>query len=175
MKHHIGWSGMGISLAFAALAVTAGENHDLPKVDVPKAFGQLKPLIGTWEGTTQMGEKSVPVKTTYEMTSGGTAIIERLFVGTPHEMVSVYHPEGDQVVMTHYCMLGNRPKLTMKKSDNGSLTFQMVGTQGIRSRKEMHMHAVTMTFKDDKTLTQEWIGFDKGKMDHATVVQLAKK
>ena len=40
-----------------------------------------------------MGDKTLPLTITYESTAGSTAISERMFPGTPHEMLSVYTVE----------------------------------------------------------------------------------
>src|SRR6185369_15449451 len=92
-----------------------------------------------------------------------TVIMERCNVGTPHEMVTMYHPNGKTVTMTHYCMLGNQPQLTLTKSDNKTMSFEMKGTQGIHSKNEMHMHAMNLQWISDKEIVQEWTGYDKGK------------
>lgn len=44
----------------------------------------------------------------YEVGSGGTIVRELLFPGTEHEMLSVYHLGGGQLVATHYCAVGNQ-------------------------------------------------------------------
>ena len=44
-------------------------------------------------------------------TAGGSAVQETQFPGTPMEMVSVYHLDGADLVMTHYCVLGNQPRM----------------------------------------------------------------
>jgi hypothetical protein len=122
-----------------------------------------------------MGGKDQKVKATYELTSGGTAILERLTPGTPHEMISVYHPEGDAVVMTHYCAMGNQPKMTAKSIDEAAAEFEMAGTSGIGSAEEAHMHGLKMTWKDAKHMTAEWTSFDKGKKADSAVFTMAKK
>ncbi len=67
---------------------------------VPKAFEAMKPLIGTWEGTSEVHGKDGPVGVIYALTSGGTAITERLMPDTPHEMISVYYKAGNNVATT---------------------------------------------------------------------------
>ncbi len=46
--------------------------------------------------------------------AGGHAVEEREMVGSPHEMLTIYHMEGSDLVATHYCMLGNRPRMTAR-------------------------------------------------------------
>src|SRR5262245_41123125 len=94
--------------AFVSVA-QAGTDHEHPPVVMPKEFDALKKLVGTWEGHIKMGDKDMPVTLSYELTSGGTVIMEKTMVGTPHEMVSMYHKNGKALAMTHYCALGNQP------------------------------------------------------------------
>ncbi len=143
--------------------------------EMPKDFQTLKGLVGTWEGTMTENGKEVPTKVVYELTSGGTAITEKLGPGTPHEMVSIYYQEGKTLGMTHYCAIGNHPHMTMKKADATSIQFEMKGTDGIASSKEMHMHGLTLTMPDSNTLKQEWVNFDKGKKNETAIFIFKRK
>ena len=155
------------SIVFLALLAggTACATPSNSPAPMPKEFEQLKSLTGTWEGTSKMGDKEMPIKIVYELTSGGTAISEKLMPGTPHEMLSVYHKEGDSVGMTHYCSMGNQPHLELSKSDGNTLVFTMTKPQGISSEKETHMHQLTLTRVDKDTLRQEWLSYSDGKPD----------
>ena len=31
------------------------------------------------------------------------------------EMITMYHPDGDGLALTHYCMLGNQPRMKASK------------------------------------------------------------
>lgn len=137
--------------------------HEHPHPTMPKEFDALKRLEGTWTGTGKMDGKEEPISVVYKVTSGGTALTENLFPGTPNEMVSIYHKDGNSLAMTHYCALGNHPEMKLKKADAKSIAFEMVGTNGIQSLKELHMHAIKLTFNDADTLTQEWTNYEKGK------------
>jgi hypothetical protein len=141
---------------------------------MPKEFDQVKTLVGTWEGTSKTGGKVEPVTVTYELTSGGTAVLEKLMIGTPNEMVSVYHKEGNGLAMTHYCALGNAPTMTLKKTDGKVMTFEMTNTTGITSMKEPHMHALTLT-TDGDTLTQEWVNYENGKKKDTVTFTFKRK
>jgi hypothetical protein len=66
----------------------------MPAKAVPKELESLKKLVGTWQGQAKTGPQEVPVTIVYESTAGGTAVLERLFPGTPHEMTSVYTPRA---------------------------------------------------------------------------------
>lgn len=141
----------------------------------PKPLAPLKKLVGTWQGNAQMGGKTVPVTITYAATAGGSAVVEHLFPGTPHEMMSVYTVEGSGVAMTHYCVLGNHPKMTLKSADAHGLSFEATGGDGLRSPSEMHMHAMTLSFIDGDHIRETWTSFDQGRPKDEKVFELTRK
>ncbi len=147
--------------------------HNAPQM--PKDFDHLKPLIGQWEGISKMGKDETLFTASYELTSGGSAILERLFIGSPHEMVSVYHRDGKEIAMTHYCMLGNQPKMTLKKADPKAIQFEMKGKTGIKSSKEQHMHSLNISWLEPDHVKQEWVLFENGAKKDVTVLDLKRK
>jgi hypothetical protein len=153
---------LSVLFCLSAASAFAHPEHKAPAM--PKDFDTLKGLVGTWEGKAKMhGEKEENVTTTYELTSGGTAIIEKFMTGTPMEMVTVYHKEGKSLGLTHYCAEGNQPHMVLKKAAAGSLAFEMKNTQGVTSMKESHMHALTLNITDKDSLTEEWTHMEGGK------------
>lgn len=158
------------------LLATPGEH---PMVKMPKEFDRITALVGTWEGTSDMkkgeGGQADKVTVEYTKTAGGSAIIEKLFPGSPHEMTSVYHAEKNKVAMTHYCMLGNHPTMKLKKATDTKLEFEMAGTAGVTSLKEPHMHSLTITFATPDQMTQEWTSYANGKKAETATFTLTRK
>ena len=87
---------IGVILIGSTL-VSAAEQESKPYVG-SKAFEQMKQLVGTWEGEMDMGKGPVKVTSNYKLTSNGSAIIETVFEGGPHEMVTVYHDDSHRQV-----------------------------------------------------------------------------
>jgi hypothetical protein len=160
MNKKIIWSSVGSLLILASQLAFAHPEH---QVKMPKEFEPLTKLVGTWEGTGQKEGKEEPASVVYAITSGGTALTERMNPGAPDEMITVYHKDGNSVSMTHFCAMGNQPRMKLKSSDGKVMKFEMVGASGVSSMKEMHMHALTLTFVDSDTLKQEWTGYQNGK------------
>jgi hypothetical protein len=89
------------------------------------AFEKLKGLAGTWSGP--VGTVDGPKGTVrYEVVSGGSAVMEVLFPGDPHEMRSMYHLDRGDLVMTHYCSAGNQPRMRLSKT--GSTAAKLCST-----------------------------------------------
>jgi len=164
-----------VVLSFCILAHAHDEQMDMSQQKMPAAFEKLKTLVGTWTGSTSMHGKDMPYTVSYESTAGGTAILEREFVGTPKEMITVYTPQKDSVVMTHYCMLGNQPRMTLTHASGNTLSFMMQGSSGIMSTNEPHMHALKLTMIDDNHLRAEWTEHENGKDGETMVMNLTRK
>ena len=88
------WAAGGIP----GLAADGGANADA-------AFKKLAALAGEWK--TEDGKASL----TYEVIAGGTAVIERETAEGRPSMVTLYHRDGDRLLLTHYCMAGNQPRM----------------------------------------------------------------
>ena len=79
-------------------------------------------------------------------------------------MLTVYHGDKGGLVMTHYCAMGNQPRMRLKKSDNPK-TFKFVFADGtsMKSAGDPHMHQLTMTIVDKNHMTHEWVMYADGK------------
>lgn len=160
-------------LCFVSTALAANEEHAHQPMKVTPEFESMKGLVGTWEGKTTMNGKEEKLKVTYELTSGGTAIIEKTNPGTPMEMVTVYANNGKSVNATHYCSMGNQPQFKLKQAKGNQFTFVMDGNKGVASKKEMYMSGVTLTLEGNK-LKQEWMSNANGKKGEPHVFELTK-
>ena len=118
---------------------------------------RLKKLAGTWVAAGEDGKPTDQVVSVIKVTAAGSAVHETLFPGQPHEMVSVYHRDGADLVMTHFCALGNQPRMKADpKSAANQLRFQFAGGSNLDPAKDKHMHEGTITFVDDDHI--EWSG-----------------
>jgi hypothetical protein len=130
-----------------------------------KEFERMKTLEGTWAGKMDMGKGPMDIKVEFHVLAAGTAVEERDFAGSPHEMVTMYRDQHGKLEVTHYCSLGNAPAMLLKSSDAKSLTFDLDKKCGIEVKSEQHMHALTITFDDPDTITQSWTMFENGKSE----------
>ncbi len=126
-------------------------------------FERMKALVGTWKGKADMGQGMMEFTVEYRLVSGGSAIEERIFAGTPKEMITMYHDQHGKLALTHYCMLGNRPGMVLKSSNPKTIQFDFDATCGVDATTETHMHSLAITFESDDTVTQDWSMFENGK------------
>ena len=140
------------------------------------ALDQMKALAGEWTGKGTHGEQSHDTIVTYKVTSGGTAVVETLGPGSEHEMVTVFHQDGDSVVLTHYCMLGNQPRMKAEKSDDTKkLSFKFVSAGNLKSDKDPHMHDLTIEFLGDDHIKTAWTFYQDGKAGESATFDLKRK
>lgn len=170
----IAWMAV-LVVAGGACATAAEEHMKIPAAKPSATFERIKALEGTWRGSTQHGSMTPePAEARYDVTSGGSAVIETLFPGTPHEMVSVYHEQGGTLTMTHYCMLGNRPLLELTGADAKQVSLSLAGQQGLGSAEEPHMHALSIAWESQNEITQRWTSYDAGQPQETTTIKLTR-
>jgi hypothetical protein len=160
---------VGLLLALVAGPLTAedvkkdAKAHQFPAPPKHEGLDKLKKLTGEWVGTGLDGKTQVV--TSYKVTAGGSAVVETIFPGTPMEMVTVYHLDGPDLVLTHYCMMGNQPHLKLDpKSPSNQLKFVFVGGTNLNPAKDPHMHEGSITIVDDDNIISAWVGYKDGKV-----------
>ena len=148
-------------LLAAAVSVNAGEPPKL-KPGSPE-FERMKTMVGNWQGKADMGQGPIDMVAQYRLLAGGSVLEERVFAGTPNEMVTMFYDRDGKLGLTHYCVLGNRPGMQLQSSDSKTLKFDFDKTCGINPKKESHMHALTITFDDGDTVTMNCKALMDGK------------
>ena len=164
-----------------ALAIAAGlfccvaRAADKP-TPAQQAFDKLRGLAGEWEGRIGDREKGPVASAHYRTTAAGSTVMETLFPGTPHEMVTMYHLEEGKLVLTHYCSAGNQPRMALtKKSTPDTLDFNFIGGSNIQSRRDGHMHSARIRFEGRDGLATEWDYFQDGKKSDTKKFFLKRK
>jgi hypothetical protein len=124
----------------------------------PAAFGQLKALAGNWEGTYEWtGARTAAgsMNAIYYATGNGSALVENLIVEGIPVMTSVYHLDGADLRMTHFCAAQNQPRLKAKRVDlaHGIIDFGFVDVTNLRSPDVAHVHGLEMRLIDSNHIT----------------------
>lgn len=132
--------------------------------DAKAAFERLKKLSGDWEGHL-MTPDGPAMSARFRLTAAGSVVEERLFPGTDHEMVSMYHLDGKDLVMTHYCAAGNQPRLRYDPAASGptELSFDFTGGGNLNPDVDGHMHSGRILLKDEAHIEGVWVGYERGK------------
>jgi len=159
-----------LSCLFAAVVLAQAEKS----IDGKAAFDRLKSLAGEWHGTGH-GPDNHEGTVTYRVSSGGHSVIETLWAGTDHEMVSVFFLSGSDLAMTHYCSAGNQPhmRLETKVSTPDHLVFIFAGGTNLHPTRDAHVHSGSITISAGH-LEEHWLGYANGEPAGDEVFQLTK-
>jgi len=157
--------------ASLALALSAGSAAAQGKGQA--GFDKLKTLVGEWEGQSEDG---VPSRASYQLISGGTALMETYEPGGEPPMVTIYAVDGDRVALTHYCSANNQPRMESPpiEGEPQRLAFAFTGGTNLASADTPHIDSLVLTFEDRHRFTQKWSWKEAGK-DHFTTVHFTRK
>ena len=172
----------GLTLACAALLSLAGcasQNAGKAQV-VGKAseahtntlLGQVKTLEGEWIVT---GPDGKPGTITFKTSSAGSVVREVMFPGHPHEMTNVYHMDGPTCVVTHFCAIGNQPRMRATKAQGNTIAFNFDSVSNLTAVDDQYMGGLTLTFIDSNHITQTWKHYASGKVDSEVSFDLVRK
>ncbi len=134
------------------------------------SWDRMKSLAGTWQGTFE----GKPARVTYALVSDGTALMETLESHDSSQMVTIYHPDGSTLLMTHYCSTGNQSRMRAAQSANHRVEFAFVDATNLRSADEHRMTRLVLTLRDPDHLVQEWTS-KSGVEEHTGRFEFTRK
>ncbi len=137
--------------------------HKIPPAPANAGLDTMKKLAGTWLVADKDGKPTDQVASVIKVTAGGSAVQETLFPGQPQEMMSVYTADGANLVMTHYCILGNQPRMKAAASSTpNKIVFEFNGGSNLDVAKDKHMHGAILTIVDDDHIEVNGSGWENG-------------
>ena len=143
----------------AASAKTA-EKAVTPSPVTLAAFEKLKSLVGEWEARDGVSYGGKPIRISYKLVSQGSGVMETYTqVGVDViEMVTVYHLDGDNLVLTHFCAVNNQVRLRAEPPSEGAkaLRFAFVDATNLSVSNKDVMRDLVITFGDRDHFTQAW-------------------
>lgn len=165
------------AMAVVLLASSAAATAEQASTSVNSArFETLKKLAGEWVEIAKDGKPGDKIASSIRVTAGGSAVHETLFPGTPHEMVTLYHLDGPDLVLTHYCILGNQPRMRAEPGkEPNQIAFKFTGGGNLKSDDEHHMHQLTLTILSDDHFRADWVSCQNGKECELVHLDLVRK
>jgi hypothetical protein len=154
-------------LLFAAIALPSFASDPSGSA----AFERMKKLAGAWTATASDGKQ---VHVTYEVIGNGSALVERESASGDHAaMETVYHLDGDKLVLEHYCMAGNQPRMRASgyNPQTGELKFDFVSAGNLKSPSDGHMHNASFRFISNDQFAAEWTFYKDGKAQFTEKIQ----
>ena len=179
MRNHLATGGARRLRALSRLALAAcvfaapaasGQPHahgDAKAAQTPTparaAFERFKRLAGDWRGRSTKGwEETVSFKTI----AGGSVVVETSFDAHPNEtMMTMFHMDGDRLMLTHYCVARNQPRLvaTSFDADGKTVTFTFLDGANLPTRDRGHMDKAVFRFLDADRVVTRWTWYQDGK------------
>jgi len=147
------------AIAAAVLAVAVCAGSALAETAAQKQFDMLKGLEGKWSGKNNQGQ---PIEVSFRVTAGGSALMSEILGKGPENMITMFHMDGDRVLMTHYCGAGNQPRMKVVAADDKSVSFEFMDGTNIAPGAG-HMQHATFSQLDANHHKEEWVYLDHGK------------
>jgi hypothetical protein len=157
-------------LAILALAVAIPAAAQNTNPDAQAAFERLKQLQGDWEAKGSDGKAE---HVSYKLIAAGSAV-EETFTDEHGSMLTVYTLDGNRVLLTHFCMVHNQPRMQASGIKNGDLDFQFLDASGLTSQNDGHMHNASFHFSDENHFSTTWHFVENGKEKFTENIQFAR-
>lgn len=135
-----------------------------PSAEAQTAFALIKSLSGRWQGPVldPQTQRTVTMEASLHVTSRGNAVVHEMKgAGDADDPSKNDHPvtmmyiDGANLLLTHYCDAGNRPRMTAHVSpDSKQVDFDFLDVSGPTTHG--HMQHVRFTFVDSTHHTEQW-------------------
>ena len=176
------------TLVFAIAITTVGvakskKTHpqELDRASALAAFERIKKLEGTWQSKSTKGWEE---RQQFRLIAKGTAVVSQSVPVPPSvgpkvntapsaPMLTVFHMDGDHLLLTHYCEAGNQPRMVAAAIEDAGRTvrFAFLDATNMASRTTGHMHSVVITFVDQNHFNEQWSWYEDGKEQWMETVQ----
>src|SRR5438270_8807810 len=135
-----------------------------PSAEAQTAFALIKSLSGRWQGSVldPQTQRPIAMEASLHVTSRGNAVVHEMKgAGDADDPSKNDHPvtmmyiDGANLLLTHYCDAGNRPRMAAHVSPDGKqVDFDFLDVSGPTSHG--HMQHARFTFVDSTHHTEEW-------------------
>jgi hypothetical protein len=144
-------------LLLASIGLLRGDTTSKSASNV--AFDRLKTLVGSWDGTTTTGIQHAE----FQLIADGSVLMSRLSGGMPHDMWTMFHMDGRDFMLTHYCAMHNQPRMVLVPGgDAGKLTFKFKNGTNIKPGAG-RMNQVVFVIDGPNHHIEEWTYLIDGK------------
>jgi len=156
-----------VLLAMAIFASLTAAQPPLPRASSESpaaAFDMLKTLAGEWQGSTSEDGRDIPATTSFRVVSDNSALMNVLGAGTPHEMVTMFHMDGSDLLATHYCAAHNQPRFRFVPSTDAKVVaFEFKDATNLATPTAPHMVGVKFTLLEPNHHVEDWTFLANGQ------------
>ncbi|MBX3120146.1 MAG: hypothetical protein KF784_13855 [Fimbriimonadaceae bacterium] len=145
-------------------------NHGKTSAQKPQsaaelAFDQFKSMVGVWEGKDASTGRNIKIE--YRLIANGSVVMATSdYDAHPNDqMVTMYSLDIGKLILTHYCVARNQPRLeaTNISADGKTIEFRFKNGTGLKDINTGHMHNVNVWFLDKDTYKDQWSFYQNGK------------
>jgi len=149
-----------------AFCLSVSVLSESPQTTASTALARIRALAGEWEGPfewTGARTDSGTMHVSYYPTGYGSAVVENLSSGGDPSMTTVYHLDGADLRMTHFCGAQNQPRLKASRIDlaQGAVDFSFVDITNLKSPDAPHVYGCELRFLDADHFTLTFL-FENG-------------
>ena len=125
-------------------------------------FKSLCSLVGDWKETAPTNN----VLVNYRMSAKGSVLVETwTWPDKNIEALTLFHMDEDVLMATHYCPMGNQPKLLHVPNEESKITFRIDSITNLPDKSVGHNIEFWMTLDNDNQFTREEIYLEGGELD----------
>ena len=156
---------LGVCAALTA-SMLSGPGSSAQQPGSAELLDRLKGLAGQWHGRDQMDHD---VRVTFRLVSNGTALVSELeergnHDGSTEDMITMIAVDGPRVLATHYCSVGNQPRMVATASADGrTVTFEFVDGTNLVPAGTAHMQRLVVRVLGADHHSEEWVYLDGGR------------
>lgn len=126
-------------------------------------LSRIKSLEGEWEMEDENGNWNTA--SVVAVSSNGSVVRQVMFPGATHEMTNLYHMDGSDAVVTHYCAVGNQPRMVAPKMtstpDGDAIAFDFDSVSNLLPSHDHVMGKLRLVFLDDNHFREDWTSMDR--------------
>jgi hypothetical protein len=153
-----------LAMLLFSLARAAGEESPagVTPEQAKAAYERFVALEGVWAGQSTKGWSDSVV---YRTMAAGSVVMQTSFEAHPGEMmVTMVHPDGDRLLLTHYCVAKNQPRLVLSECTDGGaqVTFSFLDGTNMPNRDRGHMDKVVFRFFGADSFSSRWTWYRSG-------------
>lgn len=148
--------GLTLLVPTPALFAAEGAAPAPPPTRAALAFDSLKSLAGQWQGKNTRGE---PATLSIAVGAGGHAVLDDYRSGPKGQMsmYTVYHLDGEHLMLTHYCVSQNQPRMRARFTDDPNVIhFDFLDATNLTNPKAGHMYKAEIHFVDADKFWSIW-------------------
>jgi hypothetical protein len=161
------------SIVGSLLLIAIAAYAQSPAKATESGFDRLKILVGDWVAT---GEDGKPFTNNIRLVSNRTALQETFQTGQDNQMITMYSADGSRVALTHYCSMGNQPRMETPAVAGATdeFVFSFTGATNLPTPDASHMHRLVLQIDDADHFSETWT-FREKKGDNKRTFNFVRK